>query len=88
MWELTTQKPRKNDAVRVLVEEDQSLTAFQIAEPINISLLPAESILKNELSLSKLSARWSSKALRSDQLILRSAVSAAIFLTEIEADKF
>ena len=75
LWETNNFKnPEKTDAVRELVEEDGSLTAFQIAEPVNISLGSAESILKNEWSLSKPSARWFSKALRSDQLIFRSSV--------------
>ena len=61
-------------------------TIYQIAETVGISVGSAHSILHDDLYLSKLSARWVPKALRPDQLNLRSELSTAILL-KIEADE-
>ena len=53
---------------------------------MGISVGSAHSILHDDLYLSKLSARWVPKALRPDQLNLRSELSTAILL-KIEADE-
>ena len=53
---------------------------------MGISVASAHSILHDDLSLSKLLARWMPKALRPNQLNLRSELSTAILL-KIEADK-
>ena len=62
------------------------MTVYQIAETVGISVGSAHSILHDDLCLSKLSARWVPKALRPNQLNLRSELSTAILL-KIEADK-
>ena len=85
------QQPQKNnekiDFVRNLVKEDGRLTVYQIAETVGISVGLAHSILHKDLCLSKLSAQWVvSKALRPNQLNLRSELSTAILL-KIEADE-
>ena len=84
------QQPQKNnkkiDFVRNLVKEDGRLTIYQIDETVGISVGSAHSILHDDLCLSKLLARWVSKALRPNQLNLRSELSMAILL-KIEADK-
>ena len=83
----TTSKNEKNvDSVRSLVEEDRRLTICEIAQAVNISIGSAHSILTKDLGLSKLSARWVSKALRPDQLSLRCDLSTAI-LTKMEANE-
>ena len=53
---------------------------------MGISVGSAHSILHDDLCLSKLSARWVPKALRPNQLNLRSELSTAILL-KIEADE-
>ena len=53
---------------------------------MGISFGSAHSILHDDLCLSKLSARWVPKALRTNQLNLRSELSTAI-LFKIEADE-
>ena len=83
---LTTSKNNKKiDFVRNLVK-DRRLTVYQIAETVGISVCSAHSILHDDLCLSKLSARWVPKALRPDQLNLRSELSTAILL-KIKADE-
>ena len=62
------------------------MTVYQIAETVGISVGSAHSILHDNLCLSKLSARWVPKALRPNQLNLRSELSTAILL-KIEADE-
>ena len=62
------------------------MTVYQIAETVGISVGSAHSILQDDLCLSKLSARWVPKALRPNQLNLRSELSTAILL-KIEADE-
>ena len=79
----TSKNNEKIDFVRNLVKEDGRLTVYQIAETVTIS---AHSILHDDLCLSKLSARWVPKALRPNQLNLRSELSTAILL-KIEADE-
>ena len=46
------------DAVRSLVEEDGRLLVCEIAQAVDISVGSAHSILRKDLGLSKLSARW------------------------------
>ena len=82
----TTSKNNEIDFVRNLVKEDGRLTIYQIAEAVGISVGSAHSILYDDLCLSKLSARWVPKALRPNQLNLRSELSTAILL-KIEADE-
>ena len=53
---------------------------------MGISVGSAHSILRDDLCVSKLSARWVPKALRPNQLKLRSELSTAILL-KIEADE-
>ena len=74
------------DSVRSLVEEDGRLSVCEIAQTVNISVGSAHSILQEDLGLSKLSARWVSKALRPDQLDLRCELSTAI-LIKIETNE-
>ena len=69
-----------------LVKEDGRLTVYQIAETVGITVGSAHSILHDDLCLSKLSARWVPKALRPNQLSLRSELSTAILL-KIKADE-
>ena len=84
------QQPQKNnkkiDFVRNLVKEDGQLTVYQIAETVGISVGSVHSILHDDLCLRKLSKRWVPKALRPNQLNLRSELSTAILL-KIEADE-
>jgi len=83
----TTSKNFENIcAVKNLIEVDRRLTVYQIAESLGISVGSAHSILHDDLGLSKLSARWIPKALRPDQLNLRSELSTAI-LTKIEMNE-
>ena len=62
------------------------MTVYQIAEIVSISVGSVYLILHDDLCLSKLSARWVPKALRPDQLNLKSELSTAILL-KIEADE-
>ena len=82
----TSKNNEKIDFVRNLVKEDGRLTVYQIAETVGILVGSAHSILHDDLCLSKLSARWVPKALRPNQLNLRSELSTAILL-KIEADE-
>ena len=82
----TSKNNKKINFVRNLVKEDGRLTVYQIAETVGISVGLAHSILHDDLCLSKLSARWVPKALRPNQLNLRSELSTAILL-KIEADE-
>ena len=82
----TSKNNEKIDFVRNLVKEDGRLTIYQIAETVGISVGSAHLILHDDLCLSKLSARGVPKALRPNQLNLRSELSTAILL-KIEADK-
>ena len=83
----TTSKNNENiDFARNLVKEDGRLTVYQIAEIVGISVGSAHSILHDDLCLSKLSAQWVPKALRPNQLNLRSELSMAILL-KVEADE-
>ena len=85
----TSKNNEKIGFVRNLVKEDGRLTVYQIAETVGISVGLAHSILHDDLCLSKLLARWLPKALRPNQLNLRSELSTAILL-KIEAgeDRF
>ncbi|XP_029643922.1 protein GVQW3-like [Octopus sinensis] len=74
------------EAARNLIEEDQRITVNQIAMSLDISYGLANSILHDNLGLSKLSARWVPKALRPDQQNLRSDLSLTL-LNKIEADE-
>ena len=74
----TSKNNVKIDFVRNLVKEDGRLTIYQIAETVGISVGSAHSILHDDLCLSKRSARWVPKALRPNQLNLRSELSTAI----------
>ena len=79
----------KIDFIRNLVKEDGRLTVYQIAETVDISVGSAHLILHDDLCLSKLLARWVPKALRPNQLNLRSELSTAILLkTEADEDSF
>ena len=80
----TSKNNEKIDFVRSLVKEDGQLTVYQIAETVGISVGSVHSILHDNLCLSKLSARWVPKALRPNQLNLRSELSMVILL-KIEA---
>ena len=82
----TSKTIKKIDFVRNLVKEDRRLTVYQIAETVGISVGSAHLILHDDLCLSKLSARLMPKALRPNQLNLRSKLSTAILL-KIEADE-
>ena len=82
----TSKNNEKIDFVRNLVKEDGQLTVYQIAETVGISVGSAHSILHDDLCLRKLSARWVPKALRPNQLNLRSELSTAILL-KIEEDE-
>ena len=82
----TSKNNEKIDFVRNLVKEDGRLTIYQIAETVGISVGSAHLILHDDLCLSKLSARGVPKALRPNQLNLRSELSTAILL-KIKADK-
>ena len=61
---------------------------YQIAETVGISIGSAHSILHDDLCLSKLSARWVPKALRPNQLNLRSELSTTILLKIEDEDHF
>lgn len=73
------------DAVRSLVEQDRRLSVEVIAHEVGISFGSADTILKDRLGLSKLSARWVPKALRDDQKAQR-ADCALHFLNQFDAD--
>lgn len=62
------------------------MTVIQLAKSLDISYGSANSILHDNLRLSKLSAQWVPKALCPDQLILRSDLSLAI-LNKIEVNE-
>ena len=84
----TSKNNKKIDFVRNLVK-DGRLTVYQIAEAVGISVGSAHSILHDNLCLSKLSTRWVPKALRPNQLNLRSELSTAILLKiETDEDRF
>lgn len=74
------------ELVRNLVEEDRRITVNEIAKELDILFGSTFSILKEDLGLSKLSARWVPKALQQNQLNLRSDLSLAL-LTRIEANE-
>ncbi len=61
--------------VKVLVEEDRRYSAEFIANKQNLSVGSTHSILKDNLDLSKLSARWVPKLLREEQLVTRANLS-------------
>ena len=82
----TSKNNEKIDIARNLVKEDGRLTVYQIAETVGISIGSAQSILHDNLCLSKLSARWVPKALRPNQLNLKTELSTAILL-KIQADE-
>jgi histone-lysine N-methyltransferase SETMAR len=82
----TSRNDEKVNAVRNLIDEDQRITVIQVAESLDISCGTVHSILHEDLGLSKLSARWVPKALRPDQLVVRTDLSISI-LSKIEADE-
>ena len=82
----TSKNNEKFNFVRNLVKEDGRLTVYQITETVGMSFGSAHLILHDDLCLSKLSARWVAKALRPNQLNLRSELSTAILL-KIDADE-
>ena len=82
----TSKNNEKIDFVGNLVKEDERLTVYQIAETVGLSVGLVHSIPHDDLCLSKLSTRWVPKALRPNQLNLRSELSTAILL-KIEADE-
>ena len=85
----TSKNNEKIDFVRNLVKEDGRLTVYQIAETVGILVGSAHSIPHDDLCFSKLSARWVPKALRPNQLNLRSELSTAIlFKIEVDEDCF
>ena len=65
-------------AVRSLLQEDRRITIGYIANAISISRGSANSILTDNLGLSKLSARWVPKALRQDQMDRRADLSLCL----------
>ena len=78
----TSKSSEKINFVKNLVEEDERLTVYQIAETVGMSVGSAHSILHDN----KLSAPWVPKALCLNQLNLRNELSTAILL-KIEADE-
>ena len=69
----TTLKIFENvDAVRNLVEKDSRLTVYQVDHTMEISFCSAHSNLHDDLGLRKLRSREVPKALRPDQLNLKS----------------
>ena len=65
-------------AVQSLLEEDRRITIDYIANAIGISRGSANSILTDNLGLSKLSARWVPKALRQEQMDRRADLSVSL----------
>lgn len=63
----TSTNDKKVDEVRELLEEDRRISVKVIAKTLNISVGSVETILKDRLGLSKLSARWVPKMLRVEQ---------------------
>ena len=82
----TSKNDENIEAAQNLIEEDRRITVNQIATSLDISYGSANSILHDNLGLSKLSARWVPKALRPDQQNLRSDLSLTL-LNKIEADE-
>ena len=70
----TSKNDENIEAAQNLIE-DQRITVNQIAMSLDVSYGSANSILHDILGLSKLSARWTPKALRPDQQNLRSDLS-------------
>lgn len=67
----TSTTPEQVDAVQALVDEDRRVTVLEIAQTLDISTGSVDSILRDQLGLSKLSARWVPKALRPEQMAQR-----------------
>ncbi len=82
----TAKNERTVALVQNLVDKDRRITIDMIANETGISHGSAFSILNENLSLRKLSARWVPKALREDQLHQRAELSLAV-LTKIESDE-
>ena len=77
---------KKIQAIHNLVENDHRITINEVAKTLDISFGSVNSILHEDLGLSKLSVRWVPKELRRDQMILRTDLSLAI-LIKIEANE-
>ena len=73
-------------AVQNLIENDRRITINEVAKALDISFGLVNSILHEDLRLSKLLTRWVPKVLRPDQMILRTDLLFAI-LTKIEANE-
>lgn len=73
------------DAVSVMVKEDRRVPVQAVAEALRISASSVNSILKDQLGLSKLCAPWVPKALRADQKNYR-AECADDFLNKFDTD--
>ena len=71
-------------AVQDLVEKDRRNTIDKITTTLEVLHGSAFSILADHLGLSKLYARWASKALREDQLVQRAKLSMSLS-SKIEA---
>ena len=69
-----------------LAEEDRRVTIDEIFMAVGISHGSAFSILKEDLGLSKLSARWVQKALQENRLNRRADLSLTI-LTKMKTNK-
>ena len=69
-----------------LIAKDRRLTVLQIAEAVDISYGSAQSILQNDLGLSKQSARWVPKMLQPHQKNIICELSTTI-LTKINFDE-
>lgn len=82
----TSRNDEKIHAVQHLIDEDRRITINEIAVSLDISYGSAHSILHEDLGLSKLSARWVPKALRPDQMDVRTDLSMSI-LSKIDADE-
>lgn len=66
------------DAVRDVIEKNRRITIESLADTLSISVGSAHVILVESLGLSKLSARWVPKLLRSDQKQTRADLSMEI----------
>ena len=65
------------------------LTISHLANVISISREPVESILHNELGMSKISARWVPRLLTPDQTLTRLVMSeASLARFEVDPDRF
>ncbi|CAK9815768.1 Protein GVQW3 [Anthophora plagiata] len=71
--------------VQEMLDKDERISITEIARNLNISYGSVYIILTDRLRLSKLSARWVPKALRSEHMIQR-AEASVLFLNMLQAD--